>query len=257
MNETDLEMEQGADLYSAAVPVNMPPSFKRWKAGGLDLFFYVLKKHYFHGINLNHVTTASSQGWLSLRWSTVCLFFHPTQNPGLVTSLKPQLRSPWQRAESLVVLGELLRNLPSQAPSLPWPRHRHCFSVQNQQVLATTVTEPWHDLSSRKDNYLAKFSLKYGPRGFSALGNFLPPCSLMVVLCHQHLNGISPKVLALQISRAAWIILVMWILRKFFCVSGAIIKRINNLPVPLREDVLPKLQASLTRITVLFSLLPN
>lgn len=50
-NETDLEMEQGADLHSAAVPVNMSPSFKKLKAGCLDLFFCILKKYYFHGIN--------------------------------------------------------------------------------------------------------------------------------------------------------------------------------------------------------------
>lgn len=97
MNETDLEMERGADLHSAAGPVDMSPSFKRWKAGAW-IWFCILKKHYFHGINLKHVTTTGSQGWLSLRWSTICLFFHTTQNPGPVTSVKPQLRSLWQRA---------------------------------------------------------------------------------------------------------------------------------------------------------------
>lgn len=53
-NETDLEMEQGADLHSAAVPVDMPPSFKRLKAGALDFFFCILKKQYFHGVNPCH-----------------------------------------------------------------------------------------------------------------------------------------------------------------------------------------------------------
>lgn len=116
-NETDLKMEQGAD--SAAVPVDMSPSFKRLKEGGLDLIFCILKKHYFHDINLKRVTTASSQGCLSLRWSTICLCFHATQKPGPVTSVAAQLRSPWQRAESRGALGELLRNPAPRAPCCP------------------------------------------------------------------------------------------------------------------------------------------
>lgn len=46
-NETDLEMEQGADLHSAAVPVDMSPSFKRWKAGGLGFGFLYFKETLF------------------------------------------------------------------------------------------------------------------------------------------------------------------------------------------------------------------
>lgn len=39
MNETDLEMEQGADLHSAAVPVDVT-LFQEMKSRGLDLILY-------------------------------------------------------------------------------------------------------------------------------------------------------------------------------------------------------------------------
>lgn len=45
--ETDLGMEQGADLHSAAVPVDMSPSFKRRKSRALGYICLYLKETLF------------------------------------------------------------------------------------------------------------------------------------------------------------------------------------------------------------------
>lgn len=62
MNETDLEMEQGADLHSAAVPVDVT-LFQEMKSRGLDLILYFKETLFLWD---KPVTTAGSQGWLSL-----------------------------------------------------------------------------------------------------------------------------------------------------------------------------------------------
>lgn len=55
-NETDLEMEQGPDLHCAAVSAcGHATLFQEIKSRGPGfLFFCILKKHYFHGINPCH-----------------------------------------------------------------------------------------------------------------------------------------------------------------------------------------------------------
>lgn len=84
-------------------------------------------------------------------------------------------------------------------PPWPWSSHKHRFSLQNQQVFTTTVTQPWSDLKSCKDNYLAKFFLSIGPV-VSSLGIFF----LLTALWSCYVTSIWTESLAENVNFANW-----------------------------------------------------
>lgn len=132
------------------------PSFKKWQGGGLDSFFKFSEQCYFLMLNLKNVLAepGTCGERLSLRRSALGQLFQATQrqilcllrNPSWGQSDRGQ-RHPKCSVSSFAISCHRL-------PQWPWSSHKHQLSLQNQQAFTTT---PWSDLSSYKDNYLAKF----------------------------------------------------------------------------------------------------